>query len=416
METIQALFIAVAVLGTLLFMLTRRRFDYFSLAYFSSLIYFMPGFVGSTSYSISGRWEESPLHPEAFAIMIFVMLSIVMAERLAHFSPGLVNWRIRIRGLSLLGPILSLAAVAGLTGLLLTSGRTVFETDKALVLDSLGRWHILYYCAATLGLAMAYELRQRMLFVLFLAMLGFDLFIGFRSALAVALLSVLILLLSAQKEQRLSAMNWRIALGILMFGILMFGYAHLAFAVKSRMWDLAWNTLADPDAFLFFFIRSEPFIVQQTLNEVVTNRFHTNFDHIASALYQFMLFAPELGANTVSFNSVFQPALFPEVDYGLASNIWAQMWSAGGWPLLIVFSMLFNIVLAIGNTFLRSPSPILRAGLAPVFCYWAFYIHRNDLGYILNLEKRHVLLLLGAIAVASLVRAATRIVPHRQHF
>jgi len=414
-DLFQTLFYLAAALGVLLFAFVKRRVDYFSLAFFSSLIYFIPGFFGSSSFSVVGEWKESPLQPETYAIMILVMLSIVVAERIAHFTPRLMSWRIHIPAATLVGPALAFAALGGLAGLLLTAGSTVFEADKALVLDSLGRWHILYYCAATLGLAMAYELRQKKLLVLFFAILVFDLFIGFRSAMAIALLSVLMLLLSRQKEQRLAAVNWRIALGTLIFAILMFGYSHVGYAIKSGMWDLAWHTLTDPEAFLLIFTRSEPFVVQQTLNEVVTQRFYTDFDHIASALYQFMLFAPELGADFVSFNSVFQPALFPDVDYGLASNIWAQMWSAGGWPLLILFVVFFDLVLAVGNTSLRSRSPIVRAGLAPMFCYWAFYIHRNDIGYILNIEKRHVLLLLAVIDVVWLTRSATRRVPQEQH-
>jgi hypothetical protein len=141
---------------------------------------------------------------------------------------------------------------------------------------------------------------------------------------------------------------------------------------------------------------------------VVTNRFETTADHVISSLYQFILFAPELGAESITFNSLFQPALFPNVEYGLAANIWAQMWSAGGWPLLIVFVLIFNVILALGNSTLRARSAVLKAGLAPVFCCWAFYIHRNELGYALNLEKRLLLLLFFVIVVLAIVKVATR--------
>jgi hypothetical protein len=182
----------------------------------------------------------------------------------------------------------------------------------------------------------------------------------------------------------------------------------VAYAVKAGLWGVVWEYFGDENAFLFMLTRSEPFLVQQTLNEVVANNFKTGAEHITSGLYQFLLLAPELGAENVTFNEIFQPALFPEVGYGLAANIWAQMWSAGGWPLLVVFTLIFNLIIAIGNSTLMARSLVVRAGFAPIFCYWAFYIHRNELTYQLALEKRHLLLLGVAIVIAAILRAAAR--------
>ncbi len=151
------------------------------------------------------------------------------------------------------------------------------------------------------------------------------------------------------------------------------------------------------------FTHSEPFVVQQTLNQVVINHFETNADHLFSALNQFLVFGSELGAEDITFNGIYQPALFADVGYGMAANIWAQMWSAGGWPFLIFFTLVFNMVLAVGNATLYARNIILRAALAPFFCYWAFYIHRNELGYMLNLEKRLFLVLFFVIVIASII-------------
>ena len=403
-----SLYIAVAALGAAHFLFSKRDFDYFALAFLSALLYFLPGLFGVTSYSVDGRWSDTQIHPEAYAIMIFVLSSIYLAERASAHAPSLPAFTTRVPAPGSVAVILAVAACTGLAGLLLDAGSEVFQTDKANVLESLGRWHILFYSAGTLGFAVAYAAKRHVLLLLFLALLAFDLYIGFRSALSIALLSVFVLMFHARGKKRLAATNWAMTTMVLAFGFLMFGYAHIAFAAKAETWDVVWSTLTNPEAILFFFTRSEPFIIQQTLNEVISRRFETDMDHVLSSVYQLMLFAPELGADTVSFNSKFQPALFPEVAYGLASNIWAQMWSAGGWPLLVAFAAVFNIVLAVGNATLRARCTVLRAGLAPVFCYWAFYIHRNDLGYTLNLAKRHLLLLLFAVVLVWILKAATR--------
>jgi hypothetical protein len=405
----QTIFVAVAALGSAYFLLRKRRFDYFTLAFFSSLIYFLPGFYGATSYSVDGTWSASPIHPEAYGVMIFVVVSILLAEKIAsRIARNAAFDNTLLPAGELVPVLLTIAAFAGVLGLLITVGSDLFHSDKALVLESLNRWHILFYAAATLGVALSFELRQRAYLALCLMLLAFDLYVGFRSALSMAILSILVLLLHARGQQRLAATSWRMLLAALAFGLSMFVYKYISAAAKLGMWDLVWNTLSEPDQLLLVFARSEPFVVQQTLNEVITQRFTTNADHILSSLYQFMLFAPELDATNVGFNSLFQSALFPEVTYGLASNIWAQMWSAGGWPLLVLFVLVFNILIAVGNATLRAQCPVIRAGFAPIFCYWVFYIHRNDLGYTLNLGKRHLLLLIAAIVLASILKAALR--------
>jgi hypothetical protein len=229
-----------------------------------------------------------------------------------------------------------------------------------------------------------------------------------------AVLSVLALALSARGPHRLGATHWALIVAVLLFGASMFIYKYAIAAAKLGMWDLVWSILSDPDQLMLAFTQSEPFAIQQILNDVIASRFVTSLDHVLSSFYQFLLFAPELGAEVVSFNSVFQPALFPEIEYGIASNIWAQMWSAGGWPLLALFCVVFNGAIALGNVSIRARCPAIRAGLAPVFSYWTFYIHRNDLGYALNLGKRHLLVLVLALLIAALLKAAARPVPVHQ--
>lgn len=403
----QVLFTAVAAFGGLYFLIKNRQFDYFALAYFSALIYFLPGFFGSTSYHIGGAWSDTLIHPEAYWVMIFVLLSILLSAWVASYVPKVLEVKIALPTESGVSILLLLLTIVGFVGLLATSGSAVLQPEKETVMESLGRWHILFYTAVTIGLPVAFHKRQYFLAGLFLAFLGIDLFLGFRSALAISIISVVMILLYEKGKQRLIFFNWKIMLALLVFGAFMFGYKMIAFSVKAGLWDVVWSQLQDSNTYLFMLTHSEPFATQQTLNEVITYRFHTTADHIYSSLYQLLLFAPELGAKNITFNSLFQPALFPDVEYGLAANIWAQMWSAGGWPLVMFFALVFNTVLAIGNATLHARSMVLKAGLAPVFCYWAFYIHRNELGYALNLEKRHLLLLLFVIVMASVIKMAT---------
>lgn len=404
----QILFIFLAICSSSYFLLASRKFDYFSLAHFSAIIYFLPGFFGNALYYSNGIWTETVMQIEAYWIMIFVMLSIWLSAIIAEFSPQLIRLKFVIPAEDSVVSILMFVTLASFIAQLAVAGRVVLMPEKEVVMESLGRWHILFYSAATLGLPIAFLKRRYALAWIFLAFLGFDLFLGFRSALAISVIATLVLMLYSGGRQRLLFASWKVILIFSIFGAFMFGYKMVAYAVKAGLWDAVWGYFGEENAFLFILTRSEPFLVQQTLNEVVAHNFKTGFDHIATALYQFLLLAPELGAENITFNEKFQPVLFPEVSYGLAANIWAQMWSAGGWPLLVMFTLIFNLVLAIGNSTLNARSLLVRAGFAPIFCYWAFYIHRNELTYALALEKRHLLLLGAAIVIAAVAKSASK--------
>jgi hypothetical protein len=409
----QFLFSFLALLGSCYFLFTRRRFDYFSLAYFSAIVYFMPGFFGNAATYIDGIWNEVPLQVETYWIMLFVLCSIPLTAITVSLFPGEKKINVVFPAESFSISLVLLFSVAGLIGVLLTAGSVVHDPDKTVVMESLGRWHILFYVSATLGLPYAYQLKRYWLAAIFLLLLLFDLYLGFRSSLAIGVISVVVLALSEAAPKRVIVSHWRMLLVLLAFGLFMFGYKMVAYVAKAGLWDTVWAYFQNEHVLSFMLMQSEPFLVQQTLNEIVRTRFETGFDHILSSFYQFIVLAPELGAENVKFNDLFQPVLFPEVGYGLAANIWAQMWSAGGWPLLAVFTLIFNLVLGLGNISLCARSAVLRAGLAPMFCYWAFYIHRNDLSFALALEKRQLLLLVLVSAIAAIAWHATRTVPSR---
>ena len=88
----------------------------------------------------------------------------------------------------------------------------------------------------------------------------------------------------------------------------------------------------------------------------------------------------------------------------MASNIWAEMISIGGWTLLLGFLIVFIAVIALGQRFLRLPNLGTRAAVALAMSYWVFYIHRNELSYQLNLEKR-VLMVWAFCTVGSMMLA-----------
>jgi hypothetical protein len=129
-----------------------------------------------------------------------------------------------------------------------------------------------------------------------------------------------------------------------------------------------------------------------------------------SVVGQFTLFSGEAGLVFRSFNGYFQPALFPDVEWGMANNIWAQMIAAGGWPLFLAFLAGFVCTLRLAARRMATARATNRCGVALATAYWGFYIHRNDLGYELS-ELKRVLLVWIVVAIVSSLGKQTQEAP-----
>ena len=134
---------------------------------------------------------------------------------------------------------------------------------------------------------------------------------------------------------------------------------------------------------------SEPFVTQCILNEVVRTNFQTDGDYILTGIVsQVTFFGNELGIQVTSFNDLFQPVLFGDVEFGLAGNVWAEMLAAGGWPLLGCFLLAFVLALRVLSRWLHAVHVSTQACVALSAAHFAFYIHRTDVCFQLTLQKR----------------------------
>jgi hypothetical protein len=214
-------------------------------------------------------------------------------------------------------------------------------------------------------------------------------------------MAILLVHFQRQGTQRLISRNLPALLFVLGTGAMFIIYKCLYILVKMGDFGRVHELLTNPDFYLDAVIGSEPFTTQMVLNECLRTDFQTEMGYIfVSILSQLTLFSAELGFSNESFNDLFQPQLFPEVEFGLAANIWAQMLTAGGWPLFLGFLAFFVWTLRLGSSWMSARGVTARSGVALAAAYWAFYIHRNDLGYELSLLKR-VLIVWGIVAIVS---------------
>jgi hypothetical protein len=404
------LYIVVACAGIAYFLLKKRRFDFLTIGWFSALMYFLPALYGKTMLPYgSGDSIPAAIVPETYAVMIAVLVGILGGAFLYDQVPHRTHRHLGLSGTASAGNWALFLAVAGCVLSVATTGLgTLLNADKNLVLQNVNRWLIFWEFGGAYASVFFFIRRQWFRFSLAAAVILFDVFIGFRLAFAFAFIACFTLWAERQGRQRFGVRNLKpIAMACSLIAFL-FLYKAVYIPIKVGAWDIVANQLTSPAAYNETITNSEPFVTQTILNQVVISDFHVPFDHFRSVFYQFMFFAPSFGAKLVSFNDYFQPQLFPEiVDMGMANNIWAEMWSTGGWPLLLLFIGLDVVLLGYVSALLRIDNPELRAAIAVPAVAWAFYLHRNDLFVESNILKRLFLVAATCIILAMLSHDAT---------
>ena len=407
----QLLFIVLAAVGCGYFALVNRRFDFYSLAFFSAVVYFLPGFFGfarSPETLFTDNGDALPLVEETYAVFCLVLLTIFGASliydqlpdlalpRTVFPLPDLVLWA--FLGLSLLGFGATVASI----------GPELLAHDKNTILEAVGRWRTLWVTAASLTAILGFVRRRWWIFGAAMALLLVDLYVGFRNNLALAVIGIFAAWLHEQGRQRLVLHRIKAVVPGILAALSFFVYKHLYQPIKIRDWDRLWERLGSWDLLTTSIVSSEPFTTQAILNEVLATHFRLGLDGLADVLYAGLLFAPS-ASPVESVHEIFRAILFPGAPSSMASNIWAEMWSRGDWPFLLLFLAVFALVLAFWSTLLRSPDPVLKVLALLNGGYWAFYIHRNTMLFQVTLHKRIVILwLVGcglAFAVATLRRA-----------
>ncbi len=399
----QLVFIIVAATGLAYFLCAKRRFDFFTLAHISACVYFLPGFFG---FVRDGARDDitMDLLPGTYHVMIAVMAAIMLSGWIYDQTATEPIQRAAPHADPMAAYIALAIALVGAILTVYTSGAVLFSTEKSEVMETLTRWSVLWMFGSSIAAVIAFQQRQWWTLAAAFALLAFSVYVGFRAACALTVIAQFMLHLANGRRQRFVLAHLRIVTlgsGCASFFLV---YKLIYRLVKAGRFDRVAEQIGDPNLYVTAILGSEPFGIQSILNEVVRTDFQTGVGYIARGfLAQFAFFGSDLGIATTSFNGLYQPVLFPDANYGMGDNIWAQMIAAGGWPLLVAFLVVFVAVLAVGSRWLTVSNHCTRAAVALGFSYWAFYIHRNDIAYELTLLRRVFFIWVACTVAASVI-------------
>jgi hypothetical protein len=442
------IFLASVILTAGYFVLTRRRFDFLTIAYVGAIFYFSPLFLGWVLQSDASLSET--IQPPVYLIATFYIMALAGAGVLSSEFEG--DTRAAARPGRRLSRWYLIFALAGLAGSIISTRGAIVNINKLLVLGQVGYSYVLFEIAASLACISAVIERRRWELAGGIFLLFIDLLIGFRVYVTLVALSTTLILLMRDGRLYLykKAPSYGSAAMILLVAMLSANairptifdqFANIQLPSATRVGEAEkprqreaekprqsetdknaqpraapvqvpaavprrtpmpeltisnWKSIGSR----LIGQSGEPFIVQATLVAVVQTGLSCSPSNIFKSI--FLLVPPGMArfAPTNPFPPTFydeyQPILYPNITFGTGGNIWAEMLCRFGYVGVAIFGAILILVLIGLNRLLLKSSPALTAPVALGGCIVAFYINRNDLHFTLQMLKWVALVFLAA--------------------
>jgi len=398
---LELIYFLLSLFGFSYFLFKKRFFDFYSIAFFSQQIYFLPLMV---QFFVGAESMIYPIYYQVYLVAIFIVISIVGGAIFLDARSNEKKSKLTLVGIEYHAFFSTFIALFAFIFCYIKIGNVLFLSEKEDILNAIDHMYVLWSTAALYGLAVAYYNNKNILFFLNIFLVLLTVYIGFRSFAAIAFLTwLLIFFIKKGKKVSLLRDYFLVNFFALIVGMMFFLYKGIYIAIKYKDYEMAWNNITDVNYLLqVVFYNSEPFAIQRILSDVMQYNFFIGLDNFKRIILTFLIFGNQTGIDTKTFNGYFQSYLYGEVGYGMGDNIWAHVYSSGGWLLLIIFIFLFSISLFLSSLKVYKGKSSFTPLLVVLFCYWAFYLHRNDLFYQLGLEKR-ILIVFIFISIISCI-------------
>lgn len=371
--------------------LANRRADVFTVAIFSSALFLLPTFFGQVPGFNS--MEPLPVYEEMYLSFTYFSISLLIAAIVYDFTFGSRTFLYANKHQWNNKPFLHLLSTPAIIFSLyfwLANDTYIFTTKRDL-LENHSLLYTVYDSLSVIGLV-ALFLIGTVFSYSFAVLIGItDIAMGNRSAIAIAGIAVVLLVWRRQPKGRFVRKH---ILAILLGGLgvlgLMMSKTLYSFFRTGNLGEFLDNFSSS--AVETISVGAEFIRTQYIFAEIVRSGYETDGGHLLRAPLSFFPF-PRSAYTTPSseFNDLFQPALFPDITFGLAYNPFAEFYAAAGLVGTAVFSVLFSSVIFILNhALLHCRTSLLKITISVTAAYVAFYIHRNSVATTLGLMRNFV--------------------------
>lgn len=379
-------FVFFVLLSLLAFLFKKRNFDFLSIYYIMLFLYNMTTMLGvvNNKYSLNFEQPNEYLYLVSAFPFIFATLFLLIDQpknmTFVHMRYS-YNRNRKSRGelqlfLNLLIAIMIVYTITNFNSLFLSKSKVeLLENRSSASMFVAGFFPMMFMLAYVLRKKKTLYLLSVFLFIMFL--------FGSRSSLASVVLTVLILLLYGSKI-RVIQKRWMMFFGVLGLNSVILGKTLYGHVLARGISDGFASWIQEFDFMNYYRIGSEFLGTSTILNKVIETNFSTTSLDI---LFSFLSLQPipvsYFGLDSGIFNKRFQPVLFPGIDYGMAYNIWAEVFSWSGIFGVALFSFLIPLALYyLWNLYVKNIGSFWSLLLIIVGFTLSFWIHRNSIGTI----------------------------------
>lgn len=375
----------IAIVCILYLIVKRRQIDFYAIAIFSTLFYFLPIFFGYTWLRdgvtdiinpISSKMDA--IYSTVFILLLFgcILNDIAMPRpfpttligspqnRLFYYLVALFAWLIFV----------------------------TFHWGDLIVgrKESFGSLYSIAFTAVAIAVTIAITSKSFGWAFVFTFIALVDLYSGNRELIAFATLVTFILVMTKHGSVQLWKYS-RYMLTILAAVFTLMTYKMIGAVVILQRWDLVFERLADLDFYLMSIMRSEPFVTQSLLFNAIEEGWTFNGSVILNISIILMPFGAIFAEDVQSLSGVINQHM-GYLDYGVASNIWAESYIIGGMPMVIINAFLYAAAPATFNImFVKWRSVVARTVVALCAVTLIFFLHRAGIEYSVNIVKRFML-------------------------
>lgn len=407
--------IALLVVIIMTWLLAIRKYGPFSVVMagvFGFTMYSAPAVLGISfkfQYSVPYSGETDPLTDFIMLIAwtVFFLTLYALSQRKSVPQENDIDYR-QLRNFSNALVILSLL---GFSIIAIKNGPLYFlqprDTTTASLVITLWRW------TNTLGLISAVLTRAKLPIVIFSAGVFVHFIAGDRTMFAITAVALLI----AQNYRQTSFFNvvklrYLALLSILAF-LVIFG-KQIYILVKTGSVEIFVSNFSW-DAIIYTLSRMEPVVTYNLLDfsvrEELSMRF---FDFWEGMLGNIFIFPSLFGVNTNQFNEFFTQSLPISLTWGVAGNIWAHAWVAGGFVTVVFFAMGYAYVLRKCNQVFLSARGAKKIIFLVLGSLFAVYLHRNGFDNMLSFVRQIVVVSILAVLTQHLLSSIFNRLPKKR--
>ena len=377
------------------YLITKKRMvDFYTVAISGFMLYILPSFWGTT-------WTTQNLYYDKVYLETYIVIDLIS---IILFLSVLYNDKKKPRKISessIRQYPRQLFLLLGLTSYLLMLiavykvGLSVVLADNKsfLNIEIMNPFFSLSIWASLIVLSYGMISRSRIHFIIPLPIIIFTLYLGSRAHFVIAAISIVLIWLSKSGERRLFK-EWKYGLILMLVGMVTTLYRVIYPFVKRGDYKYILSLLGDKE---FYFERilvlpHEFYIVFSTLNLSISKKLDLGVEFVFNQIINFFpLLSSAANIPNVKYSEIIMQHYYQGSRFGMASNIWAEMYSSGGVILVIIFSIIWVQIINFFNRQL-----IYKSRMSPFFIsfgvYVAFYINRlsfslalGDIKYILFL-------------------------------